>query len=341
LLREIAAIKGIDIIVFGNSCAHECRYCFFDNHKSSKNPFNRFSSIADRFLEWKKTQGLTNFPVIFRWFYSDDAEPAVLKKDIELATREKMHRSLFLGGMRMRPESEMRIRLQKLRDVGVKFAYASFAGYGDVHDYWNSRPGDFEFLINTMTSAANLGMVFFQRIFLMKSTLPTLEKLIDKLDELPIKVKSREIYPLFYSGRARYLEDERVTAADLEVLPERVTKFLKKRKNWRTEREWMDTVYEREETSANVILKLYLDDTNIDRIESMSCEEIVSELENRTRAAYAALPAKRQLCEEYGDPTNLRLYQDFHDVQILWLDRYLKKYPIQFERSLTRLTAND
>ncbi len=35
LLREISAVEGINIILAMNSCAHQCRYCFFNNHKDS------------------------------------------------------------------------------------------------------------------------------------------------------------------------------------------------------------------------------------------------------------------------------------------------------------------
>jgi hypothetical protein len=343
-LREISTIKGIDINLFSISCAHECRYCFFDNHKCAKSAFSRFSLVVERFLDWRKTQNIPNFHIIFRRFYCDDVDAAILKKEDELAAAcsRGSYRPLYLEGLRMRPERELRNWLQQLRDIGVKTAYVSFAGYGDVHDYWNRRKGDFDFLMNAIRIAADLGMIFHQRLFLMKSTLPTLGTLIDKLDTLPGKVKSREIYPLFYTGRAGRLEDERVTKDDLEHLPERVTKFFANRKNWHSEQEWMDIIRkEQEPPLIKILMQLYLDDTNIDRIESMSCEAILEDWERRTRAAYNMLPAPRELCEESGDAANTRLYQNRPDIERLWLNRYLKKHPLLFERQLTYLAMND
>ena len=340
-MRDISAVTGIDIILFSTACAHQCAYCFFDNHQPSASSFNRFSSVIERFMDWREAKKLTDFDVVCRRFYCDEVSPEVFKKEIALAARSHKYRPLYLGGLRMHPERELRTWLQQLRDAGVKVVYVSFAGYRDVHDKWNGRPGDFEFLINTMKLAAELGMVFVQRLFVMKSTLPAFEKLLDTLDGLPGKVKNREVYPLNYSGRAGRLEEERVSAADLEALPERVIKSFTHRKNWRSEQEWLDIIRTEQGSPAiRTLLKLYLNDTNIARVESMSCAEIVTNLESRTRSAYHALPSPQELCE-FADAANDRLYHSRLDIERLWLNRYLRKHSVRFERQLTFLSMND
>ncbi|HEY3424748.1 MAG TPA: hypothetical protein VGL27_08140, partial [Negativicutes bacterium] len=116
---------------------------------------------------------------------------------------------------------------------------------------------------------------------------------------------------------------------------ERVRRFLSK---VRTEREWITLMQQREEPpKKNVILKFELDDTNIDRIEAMSCEAIVAELEQRVRGAYAAMPTQRELFEACGDPDGILLYKDQRELERKWLDDYLEKYPIQFDREITML----
>lgn len=53
----------------------------------------------------------------------------------------------------------------------------------------------------------------------------------------------------------------------------------------------METVRQEDENAPDrVSLKLLLTESNIDRIESMSCQEILSELEYRTRQAYCRPP---------------------------------------------------
>jgi sulfatase maturation enzyme AslB (radical SAM superfamily) len=334
-LREISNFVGINIVLNINPCAHDCRYCFFDNHKNSKLPISRFLAIIERFLDWKQSCRRKKFDVSFVLFHSDDYDLATTKRMIELQARNKSNMQLFLGGLRMRSEKEMRIWLQERQKLGIRNVVASFLGHGAVHDSWNGRPGDFDFLMSTLKIAAELGMEMEQRLFLIKSTLPHMEELIDKLDMLPNKVRKRSVCPLDYSGRADKLEAERLTEADLKYLPERVSRFLTA---VRSEREWIEFIRQREDPPKKKgVLKFYLDDTNIDRIEAMSCDAIVAELEQRVRTAYAALPTQRELCEACGDPNSTLLYSFWSELERKWLDKYLEQHPIQFEREITML----
>lgn len=337
-MREISSLEGLNIVLNINDCAHQCLYCYFDNHKNSRVAFPRFLSIIERFIDWKEARGLKNFDIPFTLFHCDDYDLDTLRKMVQLAARLGRYRTLYLDGLRRRSEKEMRKWLLDRQSLGIRTVIVSFLGHGTVHDYWNGRPGDFDFLISTLKIAAELGMEMVQRLHLLKSTLPCLEELINKLDALPGKVKRRSIEPISYSGRADNLEAERVTAADLEFLPERVAKFFTKRKNWHSEREWIEIVSKKKTSPADIVLKLWVDDSNIDRIESMSCDEIIAELESRTRAAFAALPTRLELCKECGDLTNLRLYAGSQDVERKWLNQYLAKHNIRFERQLTYLT---
>lgn len=49
------------------------------------------------------------------------------------------------------------------------------------------------------------------------------------------------------------------------------------------------------------MLHLAVDEANVAQLESMSCQEIVDELEARTMAAYRSLPGWDELCDRYGD----------------------------------------
>jgi hypothetical protein len=69
----------------------------------------------------------------------------------------------------------------------------------------------------------------------------------------------------------------------------------------------------------------------------MSCEAIVAELEQRVRGAYAAMPTQRELFEACGDPDSTLLYKDQRELERKWLDEYLEKDPIQFDREITML----
>lgn len=100
-MREIETINGIDITVFLTECAHQCRYCLFDNHECAKSPFSRFAFVVERFLGWRRAQSIPDYGIIYRRFYCDDVDPAILKKEDELAAdcSRGGYRPLFFGGM--------------------------------------------------------------------------------------------------------------------------------------------------------------------------------------------------------------------------------------------------
>jgi hypothetical protein len=174
-----------------------------------------------------------------------------------------------------------------------------------------------------------------QRLFLTRSTLPLLNELLDRLDTLP-EALERMAFPFFYCGFANRMEDERLTQEQLDSLPERVHKLLRfDWRNWRTERGWVNAVLEEGKVLDRVSLKLILNDDNIQRFESMTCDEIVMELETATREEYAAIPSRLELCEKYADPTNEKVYMFRWDVESLWVDRYLKDNSLVFKRHLT------
>ncbi len=332
-MREIADIGGIHIVLNINPCAHNCFYCCVDNHKGSKFPAGRYLAVVERFLDWKQSRRLKNFNIPFVIYYCDDYDLVTTKKVIELQRREKGYMQLYLGGLRMRSENEMRAWLRERQTVGIRNVIVSFVGHGAVHDHWNDRPGDFDFLMSTLKISAELGMNMEERLLLMKSTLPCMEELINKLDALPGKLKRRVIQPLDYSGRAAKIEAERVTEADLERLPEQAKRFLP---DLRSERQWIEFMRKHEDPPRkNMILRFVLDDTNIERAEAMSCDEIFAELEQRVRAAYAAMPSQRELIEECGDPDSDLLYGHPRSLERKWLDQYMEKHPLQFELSVT------
>ncbi len=332
-MRKIANIGGIYFLLNINPCAHNCLYCYQGNQKSSNFHAERYLAVVERFLDWKQSRRLEKFNIPFLLLYCDDYDLATTKKIIELKRREKSYMQLYLGGLRMRSESEIGVWLRERQKMGIRNVIASFVGHGEVHDHWNNRVGDFDFLMSTLRIAAELGMKMEQRIFLLKSTLPCLEELINKLDTLPGKARKRTFEPLEYLGRAGKLESERLTEADLEHLPEQVKRSLP---TLYSERQWIAYMRQNEDSPRNdVLLRFVLDDTNIDRAEAMSCDEIFADLEKRVRSAYAATPSQRELLEACGDPNSDLLYGSPRELERKWLDQYLEKHPLQYERSIT------
>jgi hypothetical protein len=71
-----------------------------------------------------------------------------------------------------------------------------------------------------------------------------------------------------------------------------------------------------------LLLKLDVDETNIDHLEKSSCEEIFAERERHYQDDYSRIPALDELCSRYGDRTNRRIYMMSRDVEGRWLDMH-------------------
>ncbi|MGA9486588.1 MAG: hypothetical protein WBV25_05880, partial [Methylocella sp.] len=173
--------------------------------------------------------------------------------------------------------------------------------------------------------------------FVTRSTFPHLEELLDHLEMLPKPAIERALIPFSYIGWARDQEDERILEEHRDRLPDRLRTLMPKKEGWKSEREWMKMSMT-DGTRKDLMLRLEVDETNIEYIETASCDEIVEDLEARTRAAYELTPTWEELRDRHGDKTNLRIYANQDDIERKWLDAYLKQYPIQIERRLTHLT---
>jgi hypothetical protein len=68
-----------------------------------------------------------------------------------------------------------------------------------------------------------------------------------------------------------------------------------------------------------LLLKLDVDETNIEYLESASCEEIFAERERQYQDSYRGIPALDELCSRYGDPTNRKIYMMSRDVEGRWM----------------------
>jgi hypothetical protein len=304
----------------------------------SRIPIDRYVRVIERFLEYKESKRLADFE-IGHWlgnaFNFDEYEYG---KVAEISHKlGDSYENICMGGVPHQSPEKLRKWLAFRQKVGAKNIIVAFLGHGEVHDQWNRKAGNFAFQMEAQKVANDLGMGLIQRTFLTNSTLPLVERWLDLLDELGGNVVQRVAYLLFYSGLARKFEHERVTRETLDRQSDRVKAIYRDDQNrWKSEKDWAEflrTDKEYESGYGDLVLKL--DDSNIDQIESMSCEEIIADLTQRTKAAYAAVPSREELCEKYANQTSEKLYMFTWDMECLWIDRFLQQNPIVFERHLT------
>jgi hypothetical protein len=327
------------------ACAHSCRYCNMGAKRLGRVPRSRMNKLLDRFIDWQsKNEG---FAVAFANGYSSEspkAEPTTVLdeserlNDVFLRRRGVDTKRLHLGGLKLRSRPEARSWMQAQYDAGVRFANASYAGVYGIHDYWNRREGDFQHLLELQRTAADVGMDLGQHIFVVQSTFSCLESLLDHLDALPRRATERAAILFSYIGSARDHEQERVTEAHREQLPDRIAKLIPQSAVWKSEREWIMTEPNYEYESSHG-LWLSVDPKNIDWLETASCAEIVDDLKTRTAAAYRMIPSWSELRDRYGDRNGVAIYTSRDEVARKWLDRHVHDNPVAFERKLTHLRA--
>jgi hypothetical protein len=170
------------------------------------------------------------------------------------------------------------------------------------------------------------GMIRQEKLFLTKNTLPVFDRLLDLLDTIPGELRGRSAGPFFYAGLATRYEDERLTEEDRDNLPERINELRSgKFGTWLSEREWIPVMLETSTRPRRLVLKLDVDESNIDRLETMSSEETFAQRELEYQESYRAIPALDELCEHYGDPENRRIYMMSRDVKGRWLDLHQRE----------------
>jgi hypothetical protein len=84
--------------------------------------------------------------------------------------------------------------------------------------------------------------------------------------------------------------------------------------------EWIPEMLATADRPRRLLLKLDVDESNIDRLETTPCEETFRRREIEYQESYRAIPALDELCNRYGNPENRRIYVMSRDVEGRWLD---------------------
>jgi hypothetical protein len=325
--REVVG-RGLRFSLRHAPCAHICRYCLIsESRKRSALPFSRFEQLVHRFYDWKAAGRRDDFQIGIFVGPSFDYDLETLQGVARLhARRGGKFRTVNLGGLRVRRGDELIDWIEERRAAGIVGFHTSLAGYGATHDRWNGRAGDFDYQMAILQLAGERGMTRSERLFLARNTLPIFELLLDTLDALPGDVTSRVASPFFYAGLATRYEDERLTEDDRDRLPDRINELRPGRfDKWLSEREWIPLMLETADRPRRLLLKLDVDETNIDYLEHASCDEIFATRERQYQDSYRNIPDLDELCERYGDPDNRRIYMMSRDVEGRWLDLHARK----------------
>lgn len=315
---------GLSLGIKTARCSNHCRYCLAGHKKYDTISFTRFEALMDRFIAWKAETQSVDFNLSFTFFYSFEFGLQRQIRQWKLGDRLGLRgRTLLMNGLMIRPEDEMRDWLLERQQAGANRIHSAFYGTRELQDKTHGRRGDHDFLMRANRTAAELGLPRQERLFLTQETLPLLPELLDELDEIP-NLEKRWIQTLAYCGWARQMESLRCTRTDLAALPPQVMQYLDC-DNLVTESEFIAQVQSGYPLTATKELSIWVEDSNIEELESKSCEEMVAEEKQKRSRLYSLLPELGQLSQSYGEATAQGLY-GAGSVIAMWRERYLNDH---------------
>lgn len=337
-LGRALEINGLALYANLAACATDCSFCLLGQKHPERLRFARFVALIERFLEWRQ-RARPAFE-IFHWIrYSYNFSLEDMRLWVALWQRMGRTPDLMIGGLPLMSESQVRQWLRERQALGIEEVHASFLGDEPLHDALCRRRGDYQYRWLFLQTAAALGMKLNVRFLLTRKTLPFLADVMQRAERLNAPALTCQAAPLFYMGSGAAFEEDRITEETRQALIEQYgSTLLPRAAEWKSEREWVHKVVTTNEPPEPVMLRLDPQAATIDRLEAQSCAEILADLRQRTERAYAAIPSRAQLARSVGETHSTRIYALPNDMERLWLDRYLTRHPVTFERELTHLS---
>ncbi|MBN1777319.1 MAG: hypothetical protein JW811_04275 [Clostridiales bacterium] len=306
---------GIQNLYAPCSCA--CKYCLLQSSKKAEGvDYYRGRKIAERFIRWGKEHNLENLPCYSIAYCADYPE---LFDNISFNQAIGFAGASFLqcNGIEIKTISETDKFIAKLKIAGIKTIDVTFFGNEKYHDRFSVHTGDYRFMLQLAKSAKRHGMTCAPSIVITEENKDMLEALFNILGQITDISNIHSFLP-DYRGRGYLMEDSRLTEKSYALLSDQVKSTMNIQR-YQTEKDWLSDGKLPEYTKRALVITLRED--NIEMLESMTCDEIVSYVENLDKDYYRAIPPINQLAELYGNPQNTKLYR-LRDLLWMWQKRY-------------------
>ena len=301
-------------------CGCHCRYCLlsWDGHLRGID-YERSAAYAKRFHDWLREH---RPDLDFQFYFGYSMEHPRLPEAIDFLQSLGSVGGEFLqfDGMRMRTTEEIRALLAMLQDHGIRLIDLTFYGAREYHDRFAGRTGDFDYMISILRIANEIGLP-------VEIDIPLTHENAGQLDGLLEEFSAYSLHRLFCfiphgEGRGRTLEPVRFTSRDYARLSDNAKAHLNGSR-FKPEREWVAHGTFPPYEKRVVVLSLTPD--NIDRIEAMPCEKVISWLEQMDEDYYQVIPSLEELVKLYGDPTGEKFYSE-RDLYLKYQRRYMEEH---------------
>lgn len=226
-------------------------------------------------------------------------------------------RFLQLNGLRFRGRSETAELIRQIHEAGVESVDLTFYGTRAYHDKFAGRAGDFDFLLELLRAANEEGLDVYASLPVTKENIGETDELLELLDGF--RLSRTSVFLPHSKGRGRSMSNLRLTADDCVDLSPRLAAYLSE---YRTEETFLKAPALERPQSRSLILSLKPD--NIQWLESLAAEEIISYLEEMDDNYYGAIPPVEELAVRYGNRNGKRMYRRFRDLYLEWQQRFLE-----------------
>ena len=304
-------------------CASHCRYCLlsWDGHLRGID-YDRSAAYAKKFYDWlQKHRPDLDFQFYFG--YSMDHPRLAEATDLLQSMGCVGGRFLQFDGMQFRSDEEIRQLLTMLLDHGIQLIDLTFYGTREYHDRFAGRIGDYDFMMRILAIANQVGLP-------VEIGIPLTHENASQLDAMLVEFSPYPLQRLFCfiphsEGRGRVLDSVRFTETDYHALSD-TAKALLNRGKFRPEREWV--VQDAFPPYEKRVIVLSLTPDNIDHIEAMSCEDVITYLEQLDDDYYRVMPSLEELIHLYGDADGEEFYSE-RDLYQKYQRRYTSEHSLQ------------
>lgn len=315
-------------------CFNYCRYCLLSwSGQIIGAPWDRSAAYAKRFYNWVR-QARPELKFDFSFGSSMEHPKLIEAIDFMNSIGSVMGQFLQLDGMKMRTDSELEALYSSLAAHGVESVDFTFYGTEAYHDRFAARKGDYDLMIRSIRFALAAGIAVIADIPLTGDNIGVVASLIDDLrkngcTDIRFRIPHGE-------GRGELIEPIRLKKREFDSLSDELKTRLN-RSAFRTEGEWYALAESGElKTEVNRTLLISLTEENIECIEKMPFDELISEVEALDENYYNAFPSFAELLKTYGDRDGEGLFS-YRDLFHFYRKRYalehgVKVYDVTDER---------
>lgn len=305
-------------------CFCACKYCLLQSCKTADSvDYFRGKKVAEKFVSWAKEKPFSPLPYYYIAYcaeYPELLDTIYFNKSVGFVGAK----FLQCNGIKMRNLAELNEWVKNIKTAGIELIDTTFFGDKEYHDRFAARQGDFDFMFQLASCVSSKGIKCSPSVVITKDNLCMLVDLINKLNQIPNIGRIGSFLP-DYRGRGYLIESSRITISDYKSLSDTIKNTFNINR-YKTQKEWLALGLLPEYTQRAITITLRND--NIEMFENMSCDEIVSYVENLDDEYYKVLPTINELAKMYGDKECEKLYR-LRDLFWMWQKRYIKENNIE------------